>query len=121
MYANSRNETINDIVKRFIDKNELRDDISSLNLSGINLLKSDGEIKQALDKISCLLLHHPLGNHKTDIEKIGYKLFFNWISKNNLSLTKDTIDKHLADYKEQHNHRNILENFLFWLRFRYGK
>lgn len=40
---------------------------------------------------------------KNDLEKIGYKKFFNWMSRNKRSLTKDTIDQHISDYKKQHN------------------
>jgi len=81
------------------EENGGREDISALSLAGLNSLKNDKEYKLAFEKIKGLILHHPLLKWKDEIEEIGYKKFFNWVSNRGVPFTSDTIDKLILDFK----------------------
>ena len=83
------------------EKNGGRQDIAALSLSGINSLKNDDEYRQTFERIHDYILHHPLGKWNNEIEKIGYKTFFQWVRKQGRPLTEETIEQLISDYKEK--------------------
>ena len=68
--------------------------------SGINDLKTNGEIKIALKRLHNRLGHPPLRTWNSDIGKIGYKKFFNRVNNGPSVLNKNTINVFINSWKK---------------------
>jgi len=60
--------------------------------AGINNLKNDGEIKEALERVANITSGHPLRKWKDRVERIGYKKFFSYVMESGKELNADTIE-----------------------------
>ena len=97
-----KNKRIDLFVQEFRNyRDSGRENIAALNLSGLNSLRNDQEYRIAFERIHGLILHHPLLKWKDDIEKIGYKKFFHWVSSKGGSFTAETIDQLLSGYPKK--------------------
>lgn len=67
--------------------------------SGIHTLKNDKEIELYFTKVMEIEPHHPLRSWKSDIEKIGFKKFFQHVFKSGKSLGKENIDVFIKELK----------------------
>ncbi len=68
--------------------------------AGVNTLKSDKEIKVALEQLAIIRPGHSLRNWKDRVEKIGYKKFFSQIAKFGNKLNKHSIENFLGNLEK---------------------
>ncbi len=70
--------------------------------SGINLLKNDDEIEEALNSLNKIYATHPLRNWDSEIKKIGYSKFFRHAVRKNISeLNKGSMDILINELKKE--------------------
>ena len=67
--------------------------------TGIHNLKSNKEIDKFFTGIMRIESHHPLRNWKNDIEKIGYKKFFEYAFLSGKELNKESINIFIQELK----------------------
>lgn len=71
--------------------------------SGINLLKNNDEIEEALSTLELIYPPHPIKQWDSEVKKIGYSKFFRYaVKKHNLrELTKDKMKILVDELKKQ--------------------
>ena len=60
--------------------------------SGINLLKNDSEIMDALESLQSIYHTHPLRQWYTDVQRIGYQKFFKYAVSRTHQLNSGDMD-----------------------------
>ena len=68
--------------------------------SGINTLRSDKEIRVALERLANVRPGHSLRHWKDRVEKIGYKKFFCHVTKSGSNLNKHSIETFLNNLEK---------------------
>jgi len=96
-YINSRKQRIEKVVEEYIKLANAHPPIISgfkgLIQAGINNLKSDKEIREAIKKIAPRVKKHPLGSKQTLLSGVDLKAFFGLIIAQKFDLYKVSIEE----------------------------